>query len=201
MADKTNLEEQGFTRERERERDADALIIKHSPRQNWSNARETRDSSLATKGIPLGNLTSQFFANVYLNELDQFVKHKIKARYYIRYVDDFILLSSSKSQLQNWKNEISYFLKERLELKLHPDKSKIINLSKGIDFVGFRNFYYCNLLRKRNINKIKRKIEMFNQKKISYEELFQSFQGWNAYADWADSHRLVEGLIKKIRIE
>ena len=87
-------------------------------------------SSINRKGMPLGNLTSQFFANVYLNELDQFVKHKLKTKYYIRYVDDFVILHSSKEQLENWKKEIEIFLNEKLKLELHPDKSKIINLSK-----------------------------------------------------------------------
>jgi hypothetical protein len=143
---------------------------------------KTRSSSLTAKGMPLGNLTSQFFANIYLNELDKFVKHKLKAKYYIRYVDDFVILHSSKEQLKIWKKEIEIFLKNRLNLELHPDKSKIINLSKGIDFVGFRNFYYYKLLRKRNIRNMQKKINLFNQGNISYEKLFESFEGWNAYA-------------------
>ncbi len=101
--------------------------------------------------MPLGNLTSQFFANIYLNELDYFVKHKLKVKYYIRYVDDFVILHSSKSQLKIWKQKINEFLKNKLSLELHPDKSRIISLSKGIDFVGFRNYYYFKLLRKRNL--------------------------------------------------
>ena len=101
------------------------------------------------KGMPLGNLTSQFFANIYLNELDYFVKHILNAKYYIRYVDDFVILHSSKSQLEEWKNKISEFLKKELKLELHLDKSKIISLSHGVDFVGFRNFYHFKLLRKR----------------------------------------------------
>jgi len=91
--------------------------------------------------MPLGNLTSQFFANVYLNELDYFVKHKLKAKYYIRYVDDFVILHKSKEQLEKWKAEIDRFLRDKLKIELHPEKSKIILLSRGIDFVGFRNFY------------------------------------------------------------
>ncbi len=150
--------------------------------------------------MPLGNLTSQFFANIYLNELDQFVKHKLKAKYYIRYVDDFIILSSSKSQLQNLKYKIDSFVKEKLKLELHQDKSRIISLSKGIDFVGFRNIYYFKLLRKRNIKKIQRKINEFNTGMLDYSRLFNSFQGWNAYASWANSYKLVERLIKKIQI-
>lgn len=150
--------------------------------------------------MPLGNLTSQFFANVYLNELDQFVKHKLKAKYYIRYVDDFVILHSSKEQLKIWKKEIDGFLSGKLALTLHPDKSKIINLSKGVDFVGFRNFYYLKLLRKRNIRKIKRKISLFNQGEISLEKLSPSFQGWFAYAKWGNSHNLSKNLRREINL-
>ena len=148
-----------------------------------------------SKGMPLGNLTSQFFANVYLNELDQFIKHKLRAKFYLRYVDDFVILHSSKSQLEIWKNQIDNFLKEKLKLELHPDKSKIISLSKGIDFVGFRNFYHYKLLRKRNIKNMKRKIELFNQRDISQEKFSEIFQGWNAYAKWGDSYNLINKML------
>jgi len=141
-------------------------------------------------GMPLGNLTSQFFANVYLNELDYFVKHKLKAKYYIRYVDDFVILHNSKQQLVKWKEEINNFLKQELKLDLHPEKSKVIPLSKGIDFVGFRNFYHHILLRKRNIRKMIIKIEKYKNKQITQEKLPESFQGWQAYAKWVDTYKL-----------
>ena len=144
--------------------------------------------------MPLGNLTSQFFANVYLNELDQFAKYKLKARYYIRYVDDFVLLHSSKEQLQIQQKEIDSFLREELKLELHPDKSKIISLSKGIDFVGFRNFYNYKLLRKRNIKDIKRKIYLFRKEKIGEDKFYEIWQGWNAYANWANSYNSINRL-------
>lgn len=146
--------------------------------------------------MPLGNLTSQFFANVYLNELDYFVKHFLKAKCYIRYVDDFVILHNSIEQLEIWKDEIGKFLREELKLELHPDKSKITPLSKGIDFVGFRNFYYFKLLRKRNIKKMENKIKLFNEGKISYKKLLESFQGWLAYAKWANSYNLTKNIIK-----
>ena len=148
------------------------------------------------KRMPLGNLTSQFFANVYLNELDRFVKHKLKSNYYIRYVDDFVILHKSEFQLEIWKEEINLFLKERLNLELHPNKSRIINLSKGVDFVGFRNFYYYNRLRRRNIKNMRRKIDLFKDGKIHYKKFFETFQGWNAYAKWAKSHKLLLDLTK-----
>jgi retron-type reverse transcriptase len=142
------------------------------------------------KGMPLGNLTSQFFANVYLNELDYFVKHKLKAEYYIRYVDDFVILHNSKKQLEDWKKQIEVFLRENLKIELHPQKSKIVSLSQGVDFVGFRNFYYFRLLRKRNINNMKKKIEIFKQGLMKEDKFLESFQGWSAYAKWANTFKL-----------
>jgi len=150
------------------------------------------------KGMPLGNLTSQFFANLYLNELNKFVKHKLRAKYYIRYVDDFVLLHKSKEQLVKWKNDIEFFLKEKLNLELHKDKSKIISLLKGVDFVGFRNFYHFRLLRKRNVRCINKKIDLFHEGKISYEKMGEIFQGWNSYSKWANSYKLKKKLANKI---
>jgi len=148
--------------------------------------------------MPLGNLTSQFFANVYLNELDYFVKHKLRARYYIRYVDDFVILHKSKKQLEIWKEQIDKFLLQKLKLELHPDKSKVGSLSRGVDFVGFRNFYYHTLLRKRNLRKIIYKIKKYKEGEISKEKVLESFQGWNAYAKWANTLKLRRRVARKI---
>lgn len=150
------------------------------------------------KGMPLGNLTSQFFANIYLNELDYFVKHTLKIRYYVRYVDDFIILNNSKSQLNVWKNQISIFLRENLKLELHPEKSKIIPLSKGIDFVGFRNFYRYKLIRKRTRKKMFQKINRFNKDELSCHNICEIFQGWQAHAKWSNSFKLRKAIAVKI---
>ena len=168
--------------------------------QILNNSASAIGGGEARKGMPLGNLTSQFFANVYLNELDYFVKHKLKTKYYIRYVDDFVILHNFKGQLKIWKEEIDRFLREKLELELHPEKSKILPLSRGIDFVGFRNFYHFKLLRKRNIRKMLLKIKKYNDNKMSFEKLLESFQGWNAYAKWANSFNLRISMIKIILI-
>jgi len=150
------------------------------------------------KGMPLGNLTSQFFANIYLNELDYFVKHTLKAKYYIRYVDDFVILHPSKLQINTWKPEIDRFLRDKLKLELHPDKSRIIPLKKGMDFVGFRNYYYYRLLRKRNVKSVYSKVNKFKERNISKEKMIEIFQGWNAYAKWADSFKLRREVFKEI---
>ena len=111
--------------------------------------------------MPIGNLTSQFFANVYLNELDYFIKHKLKAKYYIRYVDDFVILHSNKKILEIYKDKINKYL-NYLKLELHPNKSKIISLTRPINFVGFRIFYHYKLLKKFNRKNIQRKLNKFN---------------------------------------
>ena len=152
----------------------------------------------SSEGLPLGNLTSQFFANVYLGELDYFIKHKLNVKYYLRYVDDFVLLHNSKNQLKIWKKDIEIFLKEKLELKLHPEKSRIIPLSIGIEFVGFRNFYFHQLLKQRSIRIMRNKINFYKKGEISSKKIKEIFQGWKAYASWADSHFLINEFNKEI---
>ena len=148
--------------------------------------------------MPLGNLTSQFFANVYLNELDYFVKNVLRVKYYVRYVDDFVIFHNSNEQLRKWKEKIDEFLRLRLKLELHSQKSRIIPLSKGVDFVGFRNFYYNMLLRKRNIRNMKRKIELFREGIIDFKTFADSYQGWQAYARWANTYKLREEIKREI---
>ena len=109
------------------------------------------NTKIKGKGMPLGNLTSQFFANVYLNELDYFIKHKLREKYYIRYVDDFVVLHKNKKILEIYKEKINNYLLKHLKLELHKDKSKIIPLKNGVDLLGYRVFGYYKLLRKRNL--------------------------------------------------
>ncbi|MDO8565007.1 MAG: reverse transcriptase domain-containing protein [bacterium] len=98
-------------------------------------------------GLPLGNLTSQLLVNIYMNEFDQFVKHKLKVKYYIRYADDFVFLSSNREQLAHMSNGVNVFLRERLKLELHPDKVFIKTLSSGVDFLGWVHFPTYRVLR------------------------------------------------------
>ncbi len=92
------------------------------------------------KGLPLGNLTSQLLVNIYMNEFDQFAKHKLKAQYYVRYVDDFVILSSDKKRLDTQTPQIREFLENRLHLNLHPHKVFIKTLASGVDFLGWVHF-------------------------------------------------------------
>jgi len=109
-----------------------------------------------------------------------------------------VILHSSEEQLKVWKRKIEEFLNKELSLELHHEKSKIISLSQGVDFVGFRNFYHFKLLRKRNIRNMERKIDLFHKGEISGEKMKKISQGWNAYAKWADSYRLRLNLFREI---
>lgn len=88
-------------------------------------------------GIPLGNLTSQVFANIYMNQLDQFVKHHLKVKHYLRYADDFLILSENREDLEGFLTPIISFLDDRLKLKLHPNKIILRKLIWGVDFLGY----------------------------------------------------------------
>ncbi|MEK7078088.1 MAG: reverse transcriptase domain-containing protein [Patescibacteria group bacterium] len=98
-------------------------------------------------GLPLGNLTSQLLVNIYMNEFDQFIKHQLKARYYIRYADDFVILSDDKNQLEKLILVIKEFLNDKLKLSLHKDKIFIKTLYSGVDFLGWVHFEDHRILR------------------------------------------------------
>ncbi len=103
--------------------------------------------NMPTCGLPLGNLTSQLLVNVYMNEFDQFVKNVLKVKYYIRYADDFVILSTDKNYLVDLLSKIDIFLKEKLKLTLHPNKVSIKTLASGIDFLGWVSFPKHRVLR------------------------------------------------------
>jgi RNA-directed DNA polymerase len=117
------------------------------------------------RGLPIGNLTSQFFANVYLNELDQYVKHQLKARWYVRYVDDFVLLHPDPAQLLVWRSQIETFLHERLSLKLktlaapHP-------LQQGTDFLGYVTRPFYRLARRRVVKRLQTCLHTFERQHV-----------------------------------
>ena len=112
-------------------------------------------------GMPIGSLTSQFFANVYLNELDQFVKHTLKVLGYLRYVDDFVLLADDTRTLMHWHARISQFLQDRLALQLHPSKTVIQRCTQGIDFLGSIVFPDHRLVRQRSVRALRQRLRWF----------------------------------------
>ena len=152
------------------------------------------------KGMPLGNLTSQFLANVYLHELDFFVKYTLRVKYYIRYVDDFVLLHESRDILNQYKEVLNEFLSVKLQLTLHPQKSKIIQLHRGTEFLGMRIFQRYRLLKTKNLKKFYRKYKdlmaMYTQGGIDIDDLYDFLEGWFAYAAHANTYKLTQRILQ-----
>ncbi len=120
---------------------------------------ESFSSERPSIGLPLGNLTSQLFVNIYMNEFDQFMKHKLKTKYYLRYADDFVIFSKDRNWLEQLIPQIKDFLIKKLKLELHSHKVNIKTLASGVDFLGWVNFPDHRVLRattkKRMIKRIK----------------------------------------------
>jgi RNA-directed DNA polymerase len=135
------------------------------------------------KGLAIGNLTSQFFANLYLNELDQYVKHTIKARYYGRYVDDMVLFHEDPAVLNAWYMQMDQFLKSTLGLHLHPGKKHLNRADTGIDFTGFIIKPGRTYLRQTSLSACKRRIRGWERKgsPVDPETLEQLSQSLNSY--------------------
>lgn len=127
---------------------------------------------LCPRGLPLGNLTSQLFVNIYMNEFDQFMKHRIRAKCYLRYADDFVIISDDKPWLEEILPKIGNFLSEQLCLTLHPNKVSIETLPSGVDFLGWVHFFDHRVLRTAT-----KKRMMRNLKNNTGDEILQSYLG------------------------
>ena len=146
------------------------------------------------RGIPLGNVTSQLFANIYLNELDQFMKRKLKIKYYLRYCDDFIILNENKEYLKSLETIIADFLDKRLGLKIHPRKVIYTKLSQGIDFLGYVTFPHYRILRTKTKNRMLKKIRKlkkdFDQDIIDESFFERSISSYLGMLEHCDSRKV-----------
>ncbi|WP_300453827.1 reverse transcriptase/maturase family protein [Fusobacterium sp.] len=151
--------------------------------------RQILDIHTKERGLPIGNLTSQLFANVYLNQLDIYVKEELKVKKYIRYMDDFLILSEDKKELQEILKKIITFLEEKLKLSLN-DKTRIFPVKMGVEFVGY--IHYADFIKvrkstwKREKKNIKKVAEQYKNGEITIEKLqnvFASILGHLSHAD------------------
>lgn len=144
------------------------------------------------KGLPLGNLTSQLLVNIYMNEFDQYVKQELKLKHYIRYADDFVVLSQDKNYLTNILRYIAIYLKNNLKLKLHPNKVTIETLSSGADFLGFVHFPYHRVLRTSTKRRMKKKLQDNPSR-----EIVQSYLGLLSHGStWGLKQKFFSGILK-----
>lgn len=156
------------------------------------------------RGIPIGNQTSQFFANVYLDPLDHFVKDRLRIKGYVRYVDDFLVFSDDKGHLADVREQIRAFL-TRLRLVLHPKKCAVLPVADGIRFLGYRVFPTHRLLPKENVRRFRRRVRRMQEEyaagRATFAEVYQRLQSWNGHARQANTYRLRCWLFDTIRFQ
>lgn len=174
--------------------DSEALWLMREIIASFSGSKTLFDR----KGIPIGNLTSQLFANVYMNEFDQFMKHGLRVRHYARYTDDFIIVSTDKEYLESLVPKIETFLHDRLRLKLHPDKIMIRKYRQGVDFLGYIVLPHCVLPRAKTKSRMFRKLEgrvaQHREGLISESTLEASLQSYLGVLSHANAYRVAQDL-------
>ncbi len=180
---------------RKRIKGADALWLLEEIIESFTSRHSTL---FARKGLPIGNLTSQLFANIYLNEFDQFIRHKLKVKHYIRYTDDFVIVAGNKPYLENLIAPVRTFLSDKLALELHPKKITIRKFHQGIDFLGYIVLPYCRLLRtktrQRIFKKLKKRIDEYKNGVVNKQTLEQSLQSYLGVLSHANTYKLTNEL-------
>jgi len=171
--------------------------------ENWTMQWFPGDDLLAatrSRGLPIGNQTSQFWANVYLHELDQFVKQTLRCPAYLRYCDDWALFADDKPTLHRWRREIEDFLVS-LRLKLHPRKTTLYPVSNGIPFLGFQVFPDHRRLRRDNgvyfQRRFRRMLRRYAAGRMTRDEMEASVYGWIAHAGHGDTWRLRWSILRR----
>jgi len=142
-------------------------------------------------GLPLGNITSQFFANLYLDELDRYIKHELKERCYLRYMDDMLLFSDSRQHLNQLRGLLQRFVKEKLKLEIHLGKSAVQPFYSGISFLGFRLFRYRRKVLPATVNRFNRRLKSlalaYRRGEIKLEKISKSIECWVSFMSHADT--------------
>jgi len=160
------------------------------------------DSTGAGTGVPIGNLTSQLFANVYLHELDELIKYTLQEKFYVRYMDDFIILSPDKKHLHYLWREIENYLQHSLRLSLNIKTQVFPVESRGIDFLGYRTWATHRRLRASNAKRAKRKIrtlqKLYLAGKISLDRITTAVRSWIAHCKHSDTYRLRKKMLGEL---
>lgn len=149
-------------------------------------------------GIPIGNYTSQIYANIYLNELDKYIKEELEVKYVVRYMDDFVLLLNNKIIAKKVLEKISIFLKERLKLELNA-KTAYFKAKQGVNFCGFRIWKTHRLLREQSKKKMRRKLKnfekLYKEGRIELRYITACINSWKGHAKHCNSYNLVNKLL------
>lgn len=138
-------------------------------------------------GLPLGNLTSQLLVNIYMNEFDQYIKHRLRIKYYLRYADDFVIMSDKRDYLVSVLKNVGSYLTNNLYLKLHPDKVSIKTISSGVDYLGWVNFPNHRVIRTSTKNKMMRKL-------AENPDNFHTRQSYLGLLSHGNTHKIVKSI-------
>ena len=184
-----------------------SLLLRTSNEQEpvrmWFSGDDLLSPIERRKGLPIGNLTSQFFANIYLNGMDHFIKQELQCKGYVRYMDDFILFGDSKERMQNWRASIKKHT-ESLRLKMHPKKQEILPSKNGVPFLGFTLYPNLRRLAKNNItnfqHRSRKQVRKINYCQLSLNDYKNSLIAWIGHASHADTWRLRTELFKEFAI-
>ena len=159
------------------------------------------DSSPESLGIPLGNIMSQDFANIYLNELDQYVKRFLKVRYYVRYMDDAVAIVGSRTEAAELKQRMEEFVIKHLALQANPKKTQIFPARQGVNAYGYKIFTTHRLLRNDSKKAMKRRIKAMDKKlkngEIELREVRQAVDSWLGHARHSNSFHLAKKIFAK----
>jgi RNA-directed DNA polymerase len=155
------------------------------------------------RGLPIGNLTSQFWANVYLSDFDHFVKRELKCPAYLRYVDDFVLFDNDPNRLKEWRKAIVEKL-AALRLTLHDKRARTYASTTGLPFLGFRLYPEYRLVKRRKVNHFRRKliglVDEYGRGEIPLSRLDASVQGWINHVSYADSWGLRHSILRRVAL-
>jgi len=147
------------------------------------------------RGLPIGNLTSQFLANVYLNSFDQFVKRELRCEAYVRYVDDFLLFGDDLEKLYQWR-EVIFQKMASLRLTLHEESALVFATQSGVPFLGFRNFPNHRRVKSRKIIAFRHRLKKTLAGGFTYAGLASSIRGWTNHVRYGDTHGLVRSMLR-----
>ncbi len=152
-------------------------------------------------GLPLGNITSQFFANLYLNELDQYVKDELKEKCYLRYVDDMLLFGDSRERLKQLRVLMEQFIEERLKLKMHANRAEVRSSHRGLAFLGFRLFRHHRKVLPATVNRFVRRMRSlsaaYREGEIALEKIGKSVECWVSFMSYANTWHIRRQILER----
>ncbi len=184
------------------------LIIDHSnpqePVVHWFPGDDLFTPSERRRGLPIGNQTSQFFSNIYLDPLDHFIRDRLAVGGYVRYVDDFLVFSDDKRDLADVRDRIAEFL-VGLRLRLHPRKNVIFPVNQGIRFLGYRVFPTHRLLVKENVRRFRRRVRKMQEKyaeaELTSDQVSRRLASWLGHARQANTYTLTKRLLQEFTFQ